>query len=536
MTQVGNFYEVGLSRVTLTWQSYFESALEVSTLLGIKLASKRYKTGKHPFTGFPIHQLDKYLKLLVQDLGRTVVVVDEVPDPDKSEKESKDRKVARVLTPGTLLDASWLSGDESRYLLAIAIGETKLKQTKTDGEASYPVYLAYADVSTGEFFTKEATTIDIEDELARISPREIVLDTKWQEMWYSNEVLQKGEIMSDVLPLLRGHGTHISFTEPPVCSGLGVELKCRSKAKHDPSSLERSAIELLRHHLQYTLRDNMPDMPDNPEDFNREFSSTQLHIDAATLQALEVRHAMRPGGLMATAPAPNTLWSSPLSMKGTLLSVISRTMTDSGHRLLRRTLSTPSTNLADINSRLVLVSVFVDREPLRTDVRDALRSVGDVMRIIQRLRARRGDGADVWEVSAWIRSVNTVLDSIRLSTTITNRKEAASEGNDRLSELLAAFAPLNDLAEDIESAIDESKLSSVQQEGDEQEQQSDTDSEDSRSRSALSEASKKTPEQRYEELERKLQERYWMQPRYAQRKTYSNTSASLQTSKSSSAP
>lgn len=421
------------------------------------MTSKTYKSGQFPFTGFPIHQIEKYLKLLVQDMGYTVVLVEEEKDPMNPQPPSADikRKVARVVTPGTLVDESWLTGHESRYLLAVAIGDNVTREAGE--EEKQALYLAYADVSTGEFFTKATSTADIEDELARISPREIVLDGTLRDAWKEGDA--EGPV-GGLLELLRVLGVHVSFTEP----------KSEESARHgrSPAALERTAISLLRHHLQFALRDRMPTMPDQ-HDFNRESQSTQMHIDAATLQALEIRHALRPGGLVSGTSM--ALHSTPLSLKGTLLSVLSRTVTDSGHRLLKRTLTAPSTSLPAINNRLALVAAFHEREALRTDLRDALRTTGDVMRIVQRFRAWRGDATDVWDVARWVRNVNRLRDRIRVDIAAESkgrrRKSIASgdepaEGVARLEELLAAFSPLEDLAEGIERAVDETRLPGLQ--------------------------------------------------------------------------
>ncbi|KLT41663.1 hypothetical protein CC85DRAFT_247234 [Cutaneotrichosporon oleaginosum] len=431
LTQVGNFFE-----------SYFEPAIEVAALLGIKLTSKTYKSGSFPFTGFPIHQIDKYLKLLVQDMGHTVVLVEEEKDPLHPQPVADiRRKVARVVTPGTLLDESWLSGHESRYLLAISLGDAV--NAEEGGEKS-PLYLAYADVSTGEFFTKAGSTADIEDEMARIAPREVVLDNSLREAWKEGEAGPSG-----LLELLRVLGVHVSFAAAPATS----------PSPPSPVNLERDAISLLRHHLEYALRDRMPAMPAEGE-FNRESQGAQMHIDAATLQALEIRHALRPGGLVG-------VHSSPLSAKGTLLSVLSRTVTDSGHRLLKRTLTAPSTSLAVINARLALVAALHEREALRTDLRDMLRSLGDVMRIVQRFRASRGDASDVWDVARWVRGVERLRDRVRVDIVIEGKRRkdgGQAEGVARLQELVDAFAPLLELADGIEGAIDETRLPGLQAE------------------------------------------------------------------------
>lgn len=471
LTQVGNFYEVKSSclDVVLTLQSYFEPAIQVSSVLGIKLTRKTYKNGQFPFTGFPIHQIEKYLKILVNDYGYTVAIIDEEKDPLNPPEEDAVivRSVARVVTPGTLLDERWITGSESRYLLAVAFGpEPKAVEGEEEEATPQPLQLAYADVSTGEFFTKECTTADIEDELARIAPREIVLDSRLRDEWLDGESAADAQgPRGNLFHLLRVLGVHVSFTDatqrPDLTESPMVKKPKKRSAPLPPPGLvtmEREAISLLRHHLEYALRGAMPTIPDQ---FNVESNSNQMHIDAATLQALEIRTAFRPGGLIASAPSTTASGTiSGLSVKGTLISTLSRTVTDSGHRLLRRTFSAPSTSLPEINSRLALVAAFADRQNMRSDVRDQLREIVDVMRIIQRFRASRGDGTDVWDVGLWIRSVEKLLHVIRIHVQMEPQSPANSpngqpEGVDRLNELLETFKPLSDLADVIETSIDE---------------------------------------------------------------------------------
>jgi DNA mismatch repair ATPase MutS len=441
-------------------QSYFGPALYLSDILNIKLAYKRYKLNNDksslfPFSGFPHTQLDKYLKILVQDLGHTVVLVEEYQR--ESAADLLPRQVGRVVTPGTLVDESWMNGDESRYLLAIAVGDTTPAVRKGEN-VSLALSLAYTDVSTGEFFAKDTTLAQMEDELARIAPREVVLDKSLKKLWLaqtdklSSSVDEKGTV-EDLLILLRVLGVHVSFADPYQPPELDRPAPFADLPAPYPSSLEGLAISLLRHHLQFALRDSMPELPSEP---NRQFSSEHMQIDAATLHALEIRHAIRPGGLVT---ANESRGSSPLSARGTLLSVLNATITPSGHRLLIRSLTTPSTSLNVINSRLALVQAFVDREELRTELRGMIKSLGDIVRTVQRFRARGGDGRNIWEVGRWIRAVSRVLDRIRheLSheTSLSATGEKRSKGVTRLQDLLSLFQPLDKLLKRIEESIDE---------------------------------------------------------------------------------
>ncbi|WWC58081.1 uncharacterized protein I303_100616 [Kwoniella dejecticola CBS 10117] len=455
LTRVGKFYE-----------SYFEPARQLSSILNIKLAQKTYKTEKKfPFAGFPVAALDKYLKILVQELGHTVVIVEEFDEEGSiayvgkkitAATGPKERRVYRVVTPGTMVDEGWMDGNESRYLLAIAMDN---QVTEEAGEKTSKISLAYTDPSTGEFFTKETTMSNMEDELARITPREVVLDRSLQSAWQSNSSppnpnLINGSSIADLFNLLQVLGVHVSFADPFRPPPLWATNILPSDITDRPRTTENVAIALLRHHLQYALRESMPTLAQP----SRQLSESQMQIDAATLQALEIRHALRPGGLVATGDRQTV---SPISSRGTLLSVISKTVTQSGHRLLIRTLTSPSTDLDMIKTRLALVQALFDREDLREELRDTLRGVEDVMRIIQRFKSSRGSSRDIWDAGVWIRTVEGIL--ARIGQELKYEKQdakvgAPSHSAKRLEDYVNGFVPIGDLAERIETSIDENAI------------------------------------------------------------------------------
>jgi DNA mismatch repair ATPase MutS len=387
-------------------------------------------------------------------------LVEEVENgKDTGSTELKPRRVGRVVTPGTLVDESWLSGSESRYLLALAVG----KEAMHGVDDKFPLSMAYTDASTGEFFSKDTDLGQMEDELARVAPREVVLDNSLKEMWEAGEYAVESPL-GQLLDLLRVLGVYVSFADPtraPLLDGLSSIRS--SETLSTAPTLETQAISLLRHHLQYALRDSMPSLPDAPQ---RQLASSQMQIDAATLAALEIRHAIRPGGLVEP-PSPGRP-STLLSARGTLLSVLAQTRTASGHRLLIRTLTSPSTDIAAINRRLSLVQALVDRRDLRDDLRESLRDSGDIMRVLQRFKGQRGTGRDIWDTAKWIRGVEKLL--ARIKQDIPTSRETASaipspdcihdtpEGIDRLRALLGHLSDLSSIADKIEASVDETNL------------------------------------------------------------------------------
>jgi DNA mismatch repair ATPase MutS len=270
--------------------------------------------------GFPIMHLDKYLKVLVLQNKRFVAMCEEFPRPPSfSAKDGFDRRVVRVITPGTLVDESFLNPYENNYLLAVSPSDSASRNDDVQATSDH-LGLAWIDVSTGEFFTKNSTYESFRDELARISPREIVLDKGLKRDGshpIRRALLDEGNFISYITPLSE-------TTLPP--GSMTNHCSDDLITPHDVSTAsafapcEASAIKLLTTFLRANLLERMPPLP-SP---SKEVTEGRMQIDSHTIKALEIRESLSEGG-----------------KKGSLLSVIRRTVTNSGTRLLTRWLCKP---------------------------------------------------------------------------------------------------------------------------------------------------------------------------------------------------
>lgn len=286
-------------------QSYFDQAAEVSKLLNIKLTSKSWGGQRVLMCGFPILHLHKYLRILVKKNKRCVAMCEEfLREPLKGPKSGFDRRVVRIVTPGTLIDEPFLNADENNYLLSV--GTMGPLECTTDA-----VGLSWIDVSTGEFFTKECTVENLRDELVRIAPREVVMDKNSVNDAHLSATLeimnQEGIVLSPVTPKPAEQGTPLGPLDDPGSSTLNL------------SQTESTAVNLLVVFLNDNLLESMPKLTWP----SKEFSEGRMEIDSHTVKGLEIRESMREGGVT-----------------GSLLSVIKRTVTSSGTRLLGRWLCT----------------------------------------------------------------------------------------------------------------------------------------------------------------------------------------------------
>ena len=332
LTRVGTFYEVEhfsdivVRFSNLSLKSYFDQAVEISRLLNIKLTSRKWNGERVAMCGFPIPHLDRHLKILVQQEHRFVAMCEEFAHYDSNGMKEFERRISRIITPGTLIDESFIDPCNNNYLLAVNVPLS-----------SDPVGLAWIDVATGEFFSKSCAFENFKDELARLAPREIVLDESMKQYKGHPTLVALSEVncvisyCSPAIPLFgktpESPRVQVTLkTTMPLKEGSDPELNLRDKIRGPlrnrcfrevPSmpDQETLAIELLTGFLQANLREHMP-LLNAPR---HEDIQDRMQIDAQTIQGLEVREVGHEG-----------------ITKGSLLSVVKRTLTSGGTRLLSR--------------------------------------------------------------------------------------------------------------------------------------------------------------------------------------------------------
>ncbi|CAJ0764745.1 9168_t:CDS:10, partial [Entrophospora sp. SA101] len=153
-----------LTRVGQFWELYFEQAEQIAPILDIKLAKRKFSQTYMSFAGFPLQHLDRYLSVLVNGYGLHVAICEEYLNTNYEEDKLKfKRRVSRIITPGTLIDESFLPHDENNFLLSIS--------TSLEGKTHY-IGLSWIDITTGQFFLQHSTIENLSNNLARINPKE----------------------------------------------------------------------------------------------------------------------------------------------------------------------------------------------------------------------------------------------------------------------------------------------------------------------------------------------------------------------------
>lgn len=412
----------------------------------MKLATKKTSAGPVPMAGFPFFQLDRYLKMLVQDLNKYVAISEEFAPVEEDKAKSNglmfDRKVARIITPGTLIDEKFIDPSENNFLLAIYLDvtllETLLKQnvdTQSSqhilSSVSQSVGLSWLDLSTGDFFTQLTSLQMLPSAITRIGAREILVDQKVKDLigqelqllvGYEHRLVTFFRFPESFAPMSQWESmlespipdeAHTTFTTEEVAAGF-------------------SLLEYIRVQLQgLNLKLQPP---------RRRHIAESMNIDRNSLRGLEILETARDG-----------------FGKGSLLHAVRRTSTKSGARLLRDRLTCPSTSLHIINQRLDLVSVLITNEQLRDSVVQLLKRSYDAQRLVQKFALGKGDPDDLICLSRAIeasKGVRQVLsDHERL---LTSSSDAKLSLNSMISRLYLN-GPIS-LAEKILSAIDEEGL------------------------------------------------------------------------------
>ncbi|KAI9758665.1 MAG: Type I HSP40 co-chaperone [Chaenotheca gracillima] len=455
VTRVGGFYEL-----------YFEHAEKYGPLLGLKVASKRTSAGPVPMAGFPVLQLDRFLKLLLQDLNMRVAISEEFANTASDKVKSGgllfDRKVARIITPGTLIDEQFMNPFENNFLLAVQPGEVSSVETvrNADGVESgkelenQTVGLAWLDLSTGDFFTQLTTSSALSSAVARIGPRELIFSG------------QQDDVRPPAVESILEEYQHIcTFHEPNLeqtslsdwDSMLENDVHRSEETQFSPEEIKAgsSLLEYVQAQLQGMKMRFQPPI--------RRFDKESMSIDKHSLRALEIKSTLRDG-----------------LFKGSLLHAIRKTVTSSGARLLANWLISPSTSLSVIDHRLNLVSLFLRSEVVREAIVQQLRRSYDSQRLVQKFALGRGNADDLIALSKTIEATYRIVEILRNGLEEDENLEDARYENQpgprggNSSDVDSILSRLNldgprALAKRIEEAIDEDSVSQKQRLEDEEE-------------------------------------------------------------------
>ncbi|CCI16220.1 DNA mismatch repair protein mutS [Microcystis aeruginosa PCC 9806] len=363
-----------LYRVGDFFECFFQDAVIISRELELVLTSKEggKGIGRVAMTGVPHHALERYSRLLVEK-GYAVAICDQVEDSTEAaaEKRLVERAITKLLTPGTLTDEGMLNAKKNNFLAAVVItGENW--------------GLAYADISTGEFYTTQASDLTaLSLELTRLQPSEILFPINAPDL---NRILRPGEKSDHLPPCLPDSFCYSLrpqniFTLTEAKNRLLITYKMRSLegmgCEHLPLAI-RAAGGLLEY-IEDTQKANQ--VPLQPL---KTYSISEfLILDGQTRRNLEITQTVRDG-----------------SFYGSLLWAIDRTCTAMGSRALRRWLLQPLLDSRGIRARQDTIQELKDNPALRQDIRQKLGEIYDIERLSGRVGAGTANARDLLSLAA----------------------------------------------------------------------------------------------------------------------------------------
>ena len=325
--RMGDFYEL-----------FFDDAHKAAELLDITLTARGNSNGAPiPMAGVPYHAAEGYLARLLKG-GVAVAICEQIGDPATS-KGPVERKVVRVLTPGTLTDEALLDSKQENLLVAIA------RQKDQYG-------LAVAEISSGRFdVCQHQSLADLLADLARLQPAEILIDDSHGDTLnsYNKQLKYVPEWHFGLDAARRRLCEHFGTTD---LKGFGC----------DDLPLAIMAAGCLLNYAQQTHRTALPQL----RKISVETPADSIRIDPQSRRNLELEQNLSGG------------------RENTLLSVLDNTVTPMGTRLLRRWLLQPKRNLTILQQRQAAIGNLIEQDVIAA-VQTLLKPLGDIERIFTRV-------------------------------------------------------------------------------------------------------------------------------------------------------
>ncbi len=359
LCRVGDFYE-----------AFFEDAELIARVLEIALTARSHKSQNSappPMAGIPHHALDSYLYKLVK-AGHKVAILEQTEDAKLARDQNRlvKRDVVRIVTPGTVTDPKVLEHKMNNYIVSIYCDKS------THG-------FAVADISTGEFLVTQLTDpARLWSEIHRFAPKECLFSDAFEDPELFDRLRTDLKVTLNNLPDWRfemdtARTELLEHFQTISLDGFGCE--------HLPAAV--SAAGALIYYLNETQKQEV----EHIVSLHTYTLSDFMVLDADTQRNLELTASIRDG-----------------STKGTLLEVLDQTVTAMGGRKTRQCLLQPLLDEKEIEERLSAVHELKTQVGLQEELRDALKQMYDIERLISRISLGSVNGRDL----------NALKDSLRL--------------------------------------------------------------------------------------------------------------------------
>ncbi|MDP0507654.1 MAG: DNA mismatch repair protein MutS [Fusobacterium sp. JB019] len=363
--RLGDFYEM-----------FYEDAKIASKELGITL-TRRNKKMDVPLAGVPYHSVASYISKLVSK-GYSVAICEQTEDP-KDAKGIVKREVVRVITPGTIIDTEYLDEKTNNYLMCVILKNEKAA-------------ISYVDIMTGEFkvseFQGENLIYRVLGEVNKISPKELITDEKSYDELKDN--LESYRMLENIkinktLPVRNSKKYLLDYFKIKSLDSFGI------KGKDEIISVSGMILKYvndLQKGKELPFTNILCVNSENVMELNL---TTQKNLDIISNYKGETSN-------------------------GTLLWILDYCKSSMGSRLLKKIVKNPLLNIKKIKQRQEDIGFFIDEVLLREEIREQLKNIYDIERIIGKLILETVNGRDL------IALKQSILSSLELYKLLNDSK------------------------------------------------------------------------------------------------------------------
>lgn len=355
------------------YETYCSDAIVASEILGITLTKR--SNGKSDaskaieMAGFPFHALDNYLPKLVR-AGKRVAICDQLEDPKMTKKLVK-RGITELVTPGVSINDNVLDYKENNFLAAVHFGKPMCG-------------VSFLDISTGEFLVAEGTFDYIEKLLINFRPKEVLYERGFKSRF---EDCFGSKYLTFELD-------DWAFTEEFANEKLTKHFETKNLKGFGISHLRSGVVAAgaVLHYLGVTLHTQISHI----RNISRIEEERYVRLDKFTIRSLELLGSMHDGG-------------------SSLLSVVDRTLTAMGARLLKRWMVFPLKDKKPIDERLDIVEYYFREPQFRELVEENLQLIGDLERIIAKVAAGRVSPRELVQLKLALQAVEPIKHACEAS-------------------------------------------------------------------------------------------------------------------------
>ncbi len=356
--RLGDFYEM-----------FFDDAVNISKELELTLTGKDCGLEERaPMCGIPYHAAEVYISRLIEK-GYKVAVCEQVEDP-KLAKGLVQRKVIRVVTPGTNMGDNSLTEDKNNFIMCFSApsGHGALNNGRYG--------IAVSDISTGEFMCTSVTDMNkVMDEINKFQPKEILFNDK-NDWVNNNEIMSTFSELTVKLSITRSVIGDRYYSFENAVSNIEKQFNVIGVEGLGLKDIPETscAVGALLTYLYETQMSTLSQI----NHLNIYYSNDYMVIDTATRRNLELTETMRDG-----------------AKRGSLLWVLDKTKTAMGARLLRNYIETPLMDIDRINARLDAIDSLNVNVISRDEMREYLNSIYDLERLMTRISMRTANPRDM---------------------------------------------------------------------------------------------------------------------------------------------